>query len=254
MVFIKVADLFYYFFPDLQRMFDYNMQNHLSLLNKYGSERYENSSRISTVTVIRAWKVNQEKYSMSFTTGGLFIRESINFAKMYQTYQDWELTKNTALSENILQARTVKSAQRIAYEIVKRLRHLSQNEIELLCDGDAQEQKQILWLAVCREYLFIASFASEVLRERLISLKDDLKPEEFDFFLNRKAEWHEEIESLTPSTRAKLRQVMFKMLREADLLNENFTINPIMLSPRLLDAIPDEHKHELTVFPVFEIL
>jgi hypothetical protein len=47
---------------------------------------------------------------------------------------------------------------------------------------------------------------------------------------------------------------MFKMLREADLLNENFTINPIMLSPRLLDAIPDEHKHELTVFPVFEIL
>lgn len=196
--------------------------------------------------------MNKVKYRMSFTTGGLFLHESVKLAHIYQAIHDWELVKQKTLAENILQTRTVKSAQRIVYEIIKRLRHLSDDEIELLCDGDAQEQRQILWLAICREYLFIAAFANEVMRERLISLKDDLKPEEFDFFLNRKAEWHKEVESLSPSTRTKLRQVLFKMLREAGLLNENFTIYPIMLSPRLLDLIASEHKHELNVFPVFE--
>lgn len=190
---------------------------------------------------------------MSFTTGGLFLQNAIIFAHMYQSNPDWEAVKKQVLEENVLQTRTLKSSQRIAYEIIKRLRHLSGSELEILCEGDVQEQKHILWLAVCREYRFIAAFACEVMRERLISLQNDLKPEEFDFFLNRKAEWHEEIETLSQTTRAKLRQVLFKMLREADFLNANFTINPVMLSPRLIEAIPADHQNELTVFPVFEL-
>ncbi len=197
--------------------------------------------------------MNQQTYSMSFTTGGLFLHESIKFAQLFQDLNDWDEVKRQALADNMLQSRTVKSNQRRSYEIVKRLRHLSAEEIELLIEGDTQEQKQVLWLAICREYKFIASFASEVMRERLISLKDDLKPEEFDFYLNRKAEWHEELEGLSQTTRKKLRQVLFKILREAELLNKNFTINPIMLSPRLLDAIPCDRQHDLAVFPVFEL-
>lgn len=197
--------------------------------------------------------MNQQTYSMSFTTGGLFLHDAITFARMYQTGRDWEAVKKQVLADNILQTRTLKSAHRIAYEIIKRLRHLSDRELEILCDGDIQEQKHILWLAVCREYRFIAAFASEVMRERLISLQNDLRPEEFDFFLNRKAEWHEEIETLSQTTRAKLRQVLFKMLREAEFLNANFTINPVMLSPKLIEAIPAEHQNELAVFPVFEL-
>lgn len=196
--------------------------------------------------------LNSEKYSMSFTTGGLFLQESIKLALLHQHLQNWETVKEQVIAANLLQARTINSAKRVCYEIINRLRQLSPDELELLLDGDVHEQKHVLWLAICRHYRFIADFASEVMRERLLSLQTDLKPEEFDFFLNRKAEWHAELESLSPSTRTRLRQVLYKMLRESDMLNDNYIINAVMLSPRLLSAIPRERRHDVFTFPVFE--
>ena len=109
-----------------------------------------------------------------------------------------------------------------------------------------------MWIAVCRRYRFIADFAVEVLRERYITLKSDLTHEDFDSFFNRKSEWHLELEEITPATRGKLRQVLFKILREADLLTANNMIHAAMLSPRLLDLIQQGSRRDILHFPVFE--
>lgn len=173
-------------------------------------------------------------------------------AKLYLDLQDWDKVRDSALSENLLQIRTLSSAKRVSREIISRLKTLSPNELDLLVHCTAQEQAHLLWIAVCRLYRFIADFAVEVLREHFTSLKNTLHHEDFDAFFNRKSEWHQELEELSSSTRHKLRQVLFRILREAELLGADFTIHPAMLSPRLLDVLSRGDRREIFLFPVFE--
>lgn len=189
---------------------------------------------------------------MSFTTGGLFHRESVNLAALYLDLGDWNSVRDKVIAENLLQTRTLNTLKRVCREVVSRLRTLSQSELEFLIEGSHQEQAYLLWLAVCRRYRFIADFAIEVLRERYITLKADLTHEDFDSFFNRKSEWHLELDQITPATRRKLRQVLFKILRDADLLAANNMINAAILSPKLLDVIHRGNRRDFSYFPVFE--
>jgi hypothetical protein len=61
-----------------------------------------------------------------------------------------------------------------------------------------------------------------------------------------------ELDEITPATRGKLRQVLFKILREADLLTANNMIHAAMLSPRLLGLIQQGSRRDILHFPVFE--
>jgi hypothetical protein len=193
-----------------------------------------------------------EKYKMSFTTGGLFSRESTKLAMLFLELRDWDAIRDKVLAENLLQTRTISSSQRVCREIISRLKSLNPSELELLVHGTAQEQGYLLWISVCRSYKFIAEFAVEIIRERYLGLKADLHYEEFDSFFHRKSEWHPELEAIQLVTRNKLRQVLFKILREAGLLTANNTINTVMLSPRLLEAIPPGSRQDVSFFPFFE--
>ncbi len=177
------------------------------------------------------------RYSTSFTTGGLFHRESVELATLYLKLGNWKSVQGNVVAENLLQFRTLNTLKRVCREVISRLKTLSQGELKFLVEGNHQEQAYLLWLAVCRRYRFIADFAVEVLRERYISLKADLTHDDFDSFFNRKSEWHLELDEIIPTTRGKVRQVLFRMLREADLLTANNMIQAAMLSPRFLDLV-----------------
>lgn len=196
--------------------------------------------------------MKKEKYIMSFTTGGLFHRESVKLAALYLELNDWNAAGEKVIAENLLQTRTVSTLKRVSREVLARLKTLNPGECQHLVGAGHQDQAYLLWISVCRRYSFIADFAVEVLHERYVSLKGDLKPEEFDSFFNRKAEWHPELEKITPSTRKKLRQVLFRILREADLVRPDNLINPAMPGPGLLKLIARAGRRELFYFPIFE--
>ena len=192
------------------------------------------------------------RYSMSFTTGSLFHRESVKFAELYLELGSWDATRSHIIHQNVLQDRTLNTSKRICREVISRLKTMSSQELSFLVETNSKDQAYLLWLAVCRRYRFIADFAVEVIRERFISLKTDLNYVDFDSFFNRKSEWHVELDEIQSSTKIKLRQVLFKMLREADLLTENHLINAANLSPNLIEAIYQADRQEIMYFPLFE--
>ncbi|MEI2656553.1 MAG: DUF1819 family protein [Nitrosomonas sp.] len=189
---------------------------------------------------------------MSFTTGSLFHRESVMLAALYLDLGDWNSVRDKVITDNVLQTRTLNTLKRVCREIISRLKTLSPSELEFLLETSYQEQAYLLWLAFCRRYRFIADFAVEVLRERYITLKTDLNYEDFDSFFNQKSEWHSELDEIRPATRSKLRQVLFKILREADLLSANNIISAAMLSQQLIDLISRGNRREILYFPIFE--
>jgi len=189
---------------------------------------------------------------MSFTAGTLLLQESVSIAEIYLETGDWDEVRDEVISRNILQARIESTAKRICLELCARLKYLHEDELELLVEGDHQEQAYLLWLAVCRCYRFIYEFSTEIIREHFLTLKYDLHHEDYDAFFNAKIEWHEELEKITDSTSYKLRQVLFKMLHEAELLNTNNSIIPAMLSSRLIDVICKHSAQDLRIYPVMD--
>jgi len=190
------------------------------------------------------------KYLMSFTTGGLFYQESVTLAELYLKIKSWPEVKKTALAENLLQTRTQSTAQRLASEITARLARLSDGQLQLLATGSRSEQNYLLWLATCKRYAFISDFAREVLREKFLCLEILLTHNDYDLFFHNQAQWHEELDNLSLSTRKKNRSVLFRIMKEAELLNSENVIIPALFSRDLITAIAADDPSFFSCFPV----
>ena len=61
------------------------------------------------------------RYRLSFTSGGLLVREAVVAAPLYLRLRDWPKVRSVIDEENPLQTRTVASGRRLARELVQRL-------------------------------------------------------------------------------------------------------------------------------------
>lgn len=190
-----------------------------------------------------------ERYSLSFTVGGLFEREAEILARVYAEQPDWSTVRRIAIEKNLLQARTRSTGIRMVRETLKRLAVLSDEELRVLPGLTAAERSHVMWVAACRQSAFIGEFAEEVLRERFLMLAGTLDYEDFDSFVRQKALWHEELVELTPRTYGKLRQTVFRMMTEAGLLSKEGLIQTAMLSPRVAALLPST---DVQFFPTKE--
>ena len=197
--------------------------------------------------------MSEKKYNMSFTTGGLFYNESLKAAAVYLSLMDWKKVRARMLSDNLLQTRTKSSAIRINREICLRLETLTRKQLQLLESGSAQEQRYLLWIAVCKRYAFIQQFMAEMVREKYARMDLQLSPADYDIFFYEKAEIHIELAQLSISTRAKLRQVLFKAMRESEILSRDNMILPGLPTKALLEALADDNPGLLAMLPISDM-
>jgi hypothetical protein len=193
-----------------------------------------------------------DRYQLSFTAGGLFMREAPMIAARFLRCHDWRQTRAEIRQENLLQQRTATAATRLSKELVARLETLSVVELEELIDSPTRDKGYILWVAACRRYRFVRDFATEVMREHYLSLRHKLNTGDYESFYNGKALWHAELDGLADSTQQKLRQNLFRMLREADLLSPKNQIQAVLMSPRIAQLIARRGLEDLLVFPASE--
>lgn len=189
------------------------------------------------------------QYSLSFTTGGLLTREAGLIAPLYLRNQDWQAVRRTITEDNLLQVRTISSRTRITREAIQRLSVLNDSEIELLVEASPTERCHLMWVAACRRYELIGDFAEEVLRERFLLMTPTLSFDDFDRFITGKSLWHPELDDLKNSTRAKLRQNLFRMLREAGLLTVHGDIVPAVVSGRVLSLFQSHMPSDVRFLP-----
>lgn len=194
-------------------------------------------------------KAMAERYRLSFTTGGLFLQQAPLVVERYLALRDWKQTREQVRAENLLQVRTSAAATRISKELIARLELLDPEELEFLVDGSLREQGYLLWAATCRRYAFIRDFAREVLREHYLLMRRQLTTSDYDAFFNAKALWHVELDELAASTQSKLRQNLFRMLRDADLISAQHQIQPVLITPTLAHLLGHHGNEQLMIFP-----
>lgn len=192
---------------------------------------------------------SRERYALSFTSGGLLVREADVMVSEYLHVYDWAAVRQTVTEQNLLQARTTSSNVRVTRETIQRVCVLEDAELELFAESSLTERCHLMWAAACRRYELIGDFAEEVVRERFLLMTPTLESEDFQRFMAVKSLWHTEIDELKPSTRTKLRQNVFRMLHEAGLLGQHGDIIPAVLSERIHKTFAARSPSDIRFFP-----
>lgn len=192
-----------------------------------------------------------QPYKLSFTAASLMLVESVKVAEVYLESRDWNATREILINNNLLQSRTVARTKRIIQELVLRLSILSEDQLTHLLEGDLEEQRLLLWFTACKYYKFIRDFSMEVLHEKFLTMQQYLSEDDYNAFLLRKMDLHPELEKITASTRTKLRTQVFRMLREAGLINSDNLIIRVIPSFRLVQTLRDDKEVASRIYPAF---
>lgn len=155
------------------------------------------------------------KYRFSFTAASLMLVELIEYAKI--------LVGNGFIIDDLqhqsLKKDKAKTGKREFAELKIRLSTLSRDELELLAESDIATQKLISYIACCRAYNYIREFVMEVVLEKVSLFDHQITEIDYNAFFNKKCIDHDELEDLADTTKAKIKQVVFKILQQAGLID-----------------------------------
>jgi hypothetical protein len=143
-----------------------------------------------------------------------------------------------------------RSGKRRLSEINKRLRIFTAEQSDFFLLGDLTTQKQLAFLSVCKTHAFIRDFVVDVLREKVLVFDYEITEGEYITFFRRKSDVHPEMDDLTDITQNKVRQVTFKILEQAGMIDNIKTknIQPQLLDSQLIKAIISDDSQWLKVF------
>jgi hypothetical protein len=135
-------------------------------------------------------------------------------------------------------------------ELKHRLKTLTAEEVDILSNGSLVDQKHVVLLAICKTYRFISDFIVEVIRDKVLVYDFEIRESDYNSFINRKSFDHPELESLTESSRTKIKTVLFRMLAEVGLIDnaKSRVIQPVLLSDELEKVIVKDNPELLKIF------
>lgn len=171
----------------------------------------------------------KKTYKIGFARSAL-LRESVIIAQLFIKMRDWICIKQEINRENTLQARTVRSSDIVFSEIQKRLSLLSEKQIELIAEDFPADVRQLIWIAICKQYPFIGDFSMEVFAPAASAGRLEINHDDYSHFFSSKADWHPELESVTDKTRSNARQTLFQIMRQCELISESNQIIPQIVS------------------------
>jgi hypothetical protein len=185
------------------------------------------------------------KYRFSFTAASLMPMELIEYAKI--------LVGNGFIIDDLqhqsLNKDKAKTGKREFAELKIRLSTLSKDELLLLAESDIATQKLISYIACCRAYSYIREFVMEVVLEKVSLFDLQITEIDYNAFFNKKCIDHDELEDLAITTKAKIKQVVFKILQQAgfiDSVKSKKIIIPIV-DTRLENIIKETNPSDLVL-------
>ena len=191
-------------------------------------------------------------YNAEISAGSLLPLESRRIAALLLTDPDDAAWRHAIEVENILQKKTPATARRQATLIRKRLNTLDAAGWTLMVEGEHEVATQLLLAAAVKHSHLLGDFLLKVYAHRQRRMEPSLAPVDWHDFLAECAHHDPAVAGWSESTRAKLFQVIVRILVEAKYLQN---ARSMKLTPRSLH--PDVRRylaarHETSVLDCLE--
>lgn len=178
----------------------------------------------------------QTIYNMSFTAGAAMLNETHAVASaLLDCDGDWDKTKEVTFKENLMQKDKATSNARYFALMKQRLEVLNDEELVMLVNSTVSVRRLIVLLAICKAHPFIYDFISEVVRDRFYNQYERISYADFNEFYNENKYVHPELEKVTEQTVAKMRQVIFRILEQLEIIED--AESGILRRPYLSEAV-----------------
>lgn len=196
-------------------------------------------------------KEENVKYNLTFTAGSAMLNEMHAVAEaLVECGGDWDKTKEITFRDNLMEKNKRSTNVRLFSLMKQRISTLNEEELQLLVDGNMATRRCIVLLAICKAHPFIFDFINENVREGFYDLHEKVTYANFNEFYNEKKYIHPELEQITELTVAKMRQVIFRIMEQTELIEsaETGILRRPYLTQQLEEVIVRDHPRWLTIY------
>jgi hypothetical protein len=187
-------------------------------------------------------------YRLGFTGGALGISQCQILATLKVKLGSWNAVRQEVLAENRLFQARRSSLLRTEREFRQRVQTLTDSQIALLAQSTADVARFFALLAAFKRYAFLFDFCCLGLRPKVERHDFAFRPSDYENFVAVAEPSHPELMALSPSSRAKVRQLTLRILAEGGLLSE--TRRPIIVVPNLPQVFSQAVKEDMPSYLV----
>lgn len=176
------------------------------------------------------------KYSAGLISQSFWLAETREIIKLKKDGTAEEEIKKMCVEEDLFNTQRESYSLRIYRDVTRRLKSIDDELIDLFLNSDISTQKLInLYLIAKNDRLFF-EFLFEVYREKNIIGAKSLSKSDLNTFFNNKELQSDIVKGWVETTKAKLKNLYFNYMTEANLLTDKDgekLITPPILDPRL---------------------
>lgn len=168
------------------------------------------------------------EYRLGLTAEPFLYNESKSVAILKMNGNNKEEIKRKVIEDNIFQHKKTQSCKRSFLPVWTRVESLNNELLEVLINSDTRTSKLVLLYAIMKTDRLVFEFINEVYKDKIILMKDTITNNDFEFFFEQKSMQSEVLLKASDSTKAKLKQVVFKIMIDAGIIEKNGTDKKIV--------------------------
>lgn len=174
-------------------------------------------------------------YLFSYTAATLMLHETDEVIKKYLECKDWDKVKDLVVEDNIMQKQSISSRKRVFTEIKRRIESLTLSQLEFVDVASSSDIRNLVFLTILKTYRFIYEFMTEVILKKVLMFDYKILNSDYETFFESKKYAVEQLENITEATQYKLKQVLFRILEEAMIIDNTKSKN--ILKPHLSSEV-----------------
>ncbi|MBF0468022.1 MAG: DUF1819 family protein [Desulfamplus sp.] len=169
-------------------------------------------------------------YSGEIVAGALLLEESRKVARLLIDDVNTQEWYQAVVIDNILQKRSPEAAKRQARLIRSRLLLMTGDLWKMVVEGTSETTSQALLAASIKYSRLVGDFMDTVLRQHWLTFIKQITATDWKDYLEQCSQIDPQVEEWKESTRSKLKQIVFRMLAEANYIDSTKTCKLIPVS------------------------
>jgi hypothetical protein len=180
-------------------------------------------------------KINTQIYNGEIVAGSLLIPESRHIARLLIGNADEDSWHQAIVIDNVLQKRTPAAAKRQAKLIKNRLSLMQPALWGMIDQGSNDVATQAVLAAAIKHSRLLGDFMDQVIQSHWKTFITKISTTDWNSFIETCIQKDPVIDTWTDSTRAKLKQVVFRILAESKYMDgtRSLTLLPVSIVPEV---------------------